>query len=145
MQSDINKHITAWVEKLSVRHAELGKFPVCPFAKSAKYEIIEVLENTIDPPQHEFELVIFVLDDKYTNAELVEIAKENNITYPYLVFLPDSKNSYSEINGIQTNNGKYNLLMCQSRASLQIARDKLATTPYYSFWSKEFLEEILTL
>lgn len=33
----------------------------------------------------------------------------------HLVFLPDSKDRHSDINGIQTSNDKYNLLLCQNR------------------------------
>ena len=44
---------------------------------------------------------------------------------------------------MQTNNGKYNLVLCQPRKDLTEARKKLAKTEYYDYWDKNYLEEVL--
>jgi len=76
--------------------------------------------------------------------ELRAIAAEYNKQFPDLVFLPDHKDRYTEINGVQTNNGKHNIILCQWRDNLEQARAKLKNTKYYTFWTEYYLQEILT-
>jgi transcription elongation factor Elf1 len=47
------------------------------------------------------------------------------------------------ISGVKTNNEKFNLILCQSKKKLSAIRKKLAKTDYYSFWTEEYLEQIL--
>ena len=140
---DIKQHIENWVECLSVKHIVLGGFSVCPFAKNAEYEIIETDGSNIDPPPWAFDLIIYVLPDMWSQEELFELADVYNKMYPDLIFLPDYKDRHTEIKGVQTNNGKYNLLLCQWRDELNLAREKLAKTDYYSYWDENYLKEIL--
>lgn len=140
---DIKQHIRNWVESLSVKHIILGGFSVCPFAKNAEYEIIETDGSNIDPPPWAFDLIIYVLPDVWSQEELFELADVYNEMYSDLIFLPDYKDRYTEIKGVQTNNGKYNLLLCQWRDELNLAREKLAKTDYYSYWDENYLKEIL--
>ena len=84
-----------------------------------------------------------MLDDTWSIDTLNQLAHEYNQLYKDIIFLPDHKDRYTEINGVQTNNGKHNLLLCQWRDNLNKAREKLAGTNYYSFWNEEYLQEIL--
>jgi hypothetical protein len=122
----------------------LGGHSVCPFSKNTEYEIITTTGSDIDPPPWDFELIIYILPLHYTSTEVIEIAKEYNSIFTDLVFLPDPKDRYTELNGVQTNNGKHNLLLCQWRDNLENARLKLLNTAYYSFWSRDYLNEILS-
>lgn len=140
---DIKKHISNWIEQLSVKHVVLGNFSVCPFARSAEYEIIETDGSDIAPPPRVFDLIIYVLPDKWTQEELFELSEVYNTMHPKLVFLPDHKDRYTAIKDVQTNNGRYNLILCQWRDELNSAREKLAKTDYYSFWDNDYLKEIL--
>jgi hypothetical protein len=83
------------------------------------------------------------LPSNYTQDELAELANEYNKMYPMMIFLPDHKDKDTFINGVQTNNGKYNLLLCQWRDKLETARTKLKKTTYYTYWSEDYLKEIL--
>lgn len=141
---DIKKDITDWIDRLTTRQILLGGFSVCPYAKNAEYGIVETDGTNIDPPPWDFELLIYVLPPEWTQDELVQLAKEYSKIYASLVFLPDHKDRYTEINGVQTNNGKHNLLLCQWRDNLEGARKKLSETNYYSFWNQKYLEEILS-
>ena len=132
-----------WIERISINHESLNGFSVCPFAKGAEYEVIETDGSDVNPPPWDFELIIYKLPDNYTEYEIIELAKEYNNMYTSMIFLPDPKNRYTEINGIQTNNGKYNLILCQWRDKLIKAREKLSNTTYYSGWNDEYLQEIL--
>jgi hypothetical protein len=140
---EIETHISAWIDKLSTTYIELNGFSICPFAKKSKYKIIKLMDEEINPILDSLDLIIYVLEYDYTFEQLTSIAKEYNTLYPHLVFLPDGKDRHTNINGIPTNNGKYNLLLCQDRSELQIARNKLAKTAYYTLWDKSYLKEIL--
>ncbi len=139
----IQQNIKEWINHLSAKQIAIGGFSLCPFAKNSAYEIVQTDGSDIDPPPWDFELIIYVLPDEYTATELIAIANEYNKLIPELIFLPDHKDRYTEINGIQSNNGKYNLILCQWRDNLNTAREKLLKTDYYSFWNEDYLKEIL--
>lgn len=140
----VEQDIKNWVTHLATKQILLGGFSVCPFAKNATYEIVLTDGSDINPPPWDFELIIYNLPNDYSIEEITSIAVEYNKLYPDLIFLPDHKDRYTEINGVQSNNGQHNLILCQWRNNLNDAREKLAGTNYYSFWDKEYLEEILS-
>lgn len=135
--------IKEWIDRITLPNKELDGMPVCPYAKSSLYELIETDGSNISPPPWDFELIIYKLPDYYSIDELFAIATEYNNMYPEMVFLPDHRDKDTFINGVQTNNGKYNLILCQWRDNLETARTKLANTNYYSFWDSDYLKEIL--
>jgi hypothetical protein len=139
----MHNDIKDWVTRISTPTDLLGGLSVCPYAKGTEYELISTDGSDINPPPWDFELIVYVLPQDYSVSDLFEIASEYNKQYPELVFLPDHKDRYTEINGIQTNNGKYNILLCQWRDNLNKAREKLQTSKYYTYWTTEYLEEIL--
>ena len=47
------------------------------------------------------------------------------------------------IHGVQTNNGKYNLILAQPTQKLRKFRESLAKTEYYDLWDDDYLKEIL--
>lgn len=137
------QNILEWIDSVSTMRSELGGLAICPFAKRAKYKIIELSDEKINPDFSTVEVIIYILDSNYTFFEIDKIAKKYNNEFPSLVFLPDSKDRYSHINNVQTNNTKYNLMLCQERSKLQVGRDKLSKTSYYTYWDEKYLKEIL--
>jgi len=135
--------LSDWIDRISKPNAELGGMSVCPYARGAEYELVETDSSDINPPPWDFELIVYRLPDHYTVEELGDIAKEYNNIYTDMVFLPDHKDKDTYINGVQTNNGRYNLILCQWRDNLIKAREKLAKSNYYTFWAEEYLNEIL--
>lgn len=136
--------IEEWIKRITQPRTELGGMSVCPYAKGAEYTLIESDGSDIDPPPWDFELIIYKLPDDYSVDSVTAIADEYNKVYTDLVFLPDPKDKDTYINGVQTNNGKYNLILCQWRDNLNKAREKLANTSYYTHWSEDYLKEILS-
>jgi hypothetical protein len=136
--------IKDWIVQISTPTDKLDGLSVCPYAKGTEYELLETDGSNINPPPWDFELIIYVLPAEYTVDELRAIAAEYNKQFPDLVFLPDHKDRYTEINGVQTNNGKHNIILCQWRDNLEQARAKLKNTKYYTFWTEYYLQEILT-
>ncbi len=139
----MHEHIHSWIDNLSNPRSEIGGYSACPFAKSAKYQIIQVnTEADIIPPLESFELIIYIVPQILSEEELFEMVNNLKIKYPQYIFLPDHNQRSTFINGVQTNNGKFNLILCQWRKDLEDARNKLSKTKYYSFWDKEYLNEI---
>jgi hypothetical protein len=139
----MSNDITAWISRISEPREEIGGMPVCPFANRSEYEIIETDGGDVNPPPWDFELIIYKLPDHYTEYEIIELTKEYNTLHTDMIFLPDPKGCYTEINGVQTNNGIHNLILCQWRDNLEKARNKLRNTTYYSYWADKYLQEIL--
>lgn len=137
------EEIKEWVSRISKPTAALGGLSVCPFAKGAEYSVYKTDGSDISPPPWDFELIIYVLPEHYIEKEVIDIAAEYNKIYPDLVFLPDPKDRYTEINGVQTSNGIHNIILCQWRDNLNKARDKLKKTNYYTYWAEDYLKEIL--
>lgn len=136
--------INEWINRITQSRTELGNLSVCPYAKGAEYELVNTDGSDINPPPWDFELIIYVLPTYYSETEVMNIANEYNKIYPDMVFLPDPKDRYTEINGVQTNNGEHNLILCQWRDNLDKARTKLQKTTYYTYWAEEYLKEILS-
>ena len=136
--------IKDWINRITQPREELGGFSVCPYAKGAEYELIETDGSDIAPPPWDFELIIYKLPLHYSIDEVCAIAEEYNRLFPELVFLPDPKDKDTYINGVQTNNGEFNLILCQWRDNLNKAREKLSSTNYYTYWSEDYLKEILS-
>ena len=143
-KSIIEQHINNWVSHLSINRKELDNSQICPFAKNSKFKIIETTIEDIKIVDEDFELIIYKFSDLITEILLLNTCQILNKKYPNLIFLPDHKDRKTYINNIITNNGKYNLILCQSRIDLNIARLKLRKTNYYSFWDQHYLQEILT-
>lgn len=136
--------IEAWINRISKPTDLLGGFSVCPFAKGADYSVHKTDGSDINPPPWDFELMVYILPAHYTEDEVSAIANEYNKVYPDVVFLPDPKDRYTEINGVQTNNGEHNIILCQWRDNLERARTKLRATTYYTYWAEKYLNEILS-
>jgi hypothetical protein len=135
--------IKDWIDHISAPRPELGGMSVCPYAKTTEVELIETDGSNINPPPWDFELIVYKLPDSYTVAEVEQIAEEYNKLFPDIVFLADPKDRITEINHVKTNNGKYNLILCQWRDNLESARAKLKNTNYYTYWSPDYLDKIL--
>ena len=138
----VTKDIQNWIIDLSKPRKELGKFAVCHYAQFAKYQIEKRSISDLAPPEG-VEVAIFVLEDSHTLEDLVGRCRELNEAHPDYVFLDDHKDDPSFINGIQTNNGKYNLIICQDKKKLLTARENLHTTKYYSYWDEEMYNRIV--
>lgn len=140
----LNNNIQDWIARISQPTDKLGGLSVCPYAKGSDYKVVNTDGSDIFPPPWDFELYIYVLPDHYEQQMIIDIAAEYNKLYPDLIFLPDPKDRYTEINGVQTNNGTHNIILCQWRDNLDKARSKLKNTTYYTYWAEEYLNEILT-
>lgn len=138
IQSDIEK----WIEKVSQIRPDLGGFAVCPFAKQARYKIVEEkIDNLV--PENGYDVIIFVVDSSLTLEIIEKWCKIYNDRYSEWKFFEDCASYDTFIQGVQTNNGKYNLILAQPKEKLRKYREILSKTNYYDYWNNEYLQEIL--
>ena len=90
-----------------------------------------------------WEVVIYAVEDDHDADFLYAMVDDYNRVYKNYKFIPDHRIAKTFINGVQTNNGKYNLVLCQPRKDLTEARKKLGKTNYYDYWDEKYLQEVL--
>jgi hypothetical protein len=135
-------YIHEWIEQVSTPKDELGGFSVCPYASSSKTLIVETtIDDIVPEPGHD--VIIFIIEDFWRPNQVEKWVSLYNEKFPYYKFFEDLSTKDTLINGIKTNNQKFNLILCQSKKKLSSIRKKLAKTDYYTFWSNEYLQEIL--
>ena len=143
MTSSIYTDITRWIKKVSEVHEKLGNHSMCPFAKNARYHIIQASALDVDPVLIRKEVCIFIMPDKITKSRLQNFCKKISKKYPEYIFLPDHKKANTKMGGMATGNGKYNLVLAQKRKSLTRARQSLQkNTSYYDNLSKKYKKEL---
>jgi predicted MPP superfamily phosphohydrolase len=143
MNSQIENELKDWIYEVSRKNPKLADFSICPFAKNNSYKIVQQSIHDIRPLDEEFGVVIFVVEDDVDPDFVRQKCKELSETYSKYTFFDDCRDEPSFINGVQTNNGKYNLILYQDKAFLRKMREILAKTTYYDQWDLEYLKIIL--
>lgn len=134
--------IKGWIDSVSELRPDLGGFAICPFAKKSSYKIISCKSTDI-VPEFNYDVLIFVVEDHLSLNEILEWVDFYNQKYPNFKFFEDCASYDTFINGIPTNNGKYNLILAQLKAKLKKFREILAKTNYYDYWDNDYLKSIL--
>ena len=142
MNDKKSRYILHWIDQLSKIRPELGNFAICPYASKANFSIIDSKLSQI-VPKPDFDVVIYVVEDNISAQFLYDAVDDYNRNYPEYKFIPDHGKTKTYIQGMQTSNGLYNLVLCQSRKELTEARKKLARTDYYNYWDESYLKEVL--
>lgn len=137
------KDLENWIDSLKIFHPDLKGHSICPFASGSTYKIIKCSINDIKPLNENVSVIIFVVEDDldhdYGYKKIEELSKK----YLEYEFIDDFRDSDTFINGIQTNNTKYNLIICQNSEFLSKMRKILTKTDYYDLWDDKYLEEVL--
>ena len=136
------QYILNWIKEVSVIRPELKNFAVCPFAAKSKFKIIEcsIEELYVDS---DYDVLIFIVEDYLDLSSIQTWVKHYNSLYSEWKFFEDCGSYDTFINEIQTNNGKYNLILAQPYEKLRWYRQQLSKTGYYDLWDDEYLKEIL--
>ncbi len=135
------KVVETWIHKISQSRPELGGFAVCPFASKAYYKIIECSIDNLELIDG-YEVLIYIVNENRLE-EINKWVKHYNDLHKDWIFLEDCATYDTFINGVQTNNGSYNLILAQPKEKLLKAREVLKKTSYYSYWSNEYYKEIV--
>ena len=142
MKDEKSRYILHWISQLSKIRPELGNFAICPYASTANFDIIEEKLCQI-MPDPDYDVIIYIVEDNIDKNFLYDAVDDYNRNYPAYKFIADHGKTKTYIQGIQTSNGKYNLVLCQPRKELSEARKKLSKTDYYKYWDKSYLKEVL--
>jgi hypothetical protein len=115
---------------------------LCPFAAKSNFLIVEQKLDEI-VPSPDYDVVINIVEDYHDSDYLYNAVDEYNLKYEDYKFIADHGKTNTFINKIQSNNGKYNLVLVQPRKDLTEARINLAKTSYYDYWDENYLKEVL--
>jgi hypothetical protein len=134
--------ILDWIRKVSEIREDLNGFAICPFAARSIFKIVECPVEDIIPIDG-YQVIIYIVED-YLDLNAIQFWVEYyNSAYQKWKFFEDCGSYDTYIQGIQTNNGKYNLILAQPKDKLRKFRENLAKTSYYDMWDDEYLQEIL--
>lgn len=135
-------YIREWAAEVAKQREELGGFSVCPYASNSKTKVVECAIDDI-VPEPGYDVIVFIVDDFWNLIQVKKWVDVYNEKFPYYTFFEDCASQPTFINGIQTNNKKFNLILCQSKIKLSKIRKKLAKTDYYTYWNEDYLKQIL--
>lgn len=135
------KAVEEWIQRVSQFRSELGGFSVCPYASKASYKIVECDIDKLELISG-YDILIYIVNES-SLEEINKWVKYYNEKYSDWIFLEDCATYDTFINGVQTNNGSLNLILAQPKKDLLKAREALKKTSYYSYWSKEYYNEIV--
>lgn len=135
-------YIHEWIREVSEQRPELGGLSVCPYASSSKTLIVETpIDDIVPEPGHD--VIVFIVEDFWQEHQVKRWVDFYNDKFNYYSFFEDLSSKPTFINGVQTNNQKFNLILCQSKKKLSKIRKKLAESKYYTYWKEDYLKEIL--
>ena len=149
----MEKDLKEWIDRLSTFHSELDGFNICPFARKAQendgiligyigYESIDYISRFIESSS-DYEIILFYnLEKNLTDSDLIDIITSLQKNYPSLIFLKDHPDNPGMINGVETGNKKYPIILAQPKDGLIKARNKLKKSKYYDKWTDEYKNEI---
>ena len=122
----------------------LNNRPICPFAKTLP-NIIKTnrLEEDIFKLCTSTLTIVCEINGNSTPNDLELLCDKLHSLHNNYYFLPDHPDKKTYIQGIETGNGHYPLILVQTKSELDAARSKLSKTDYYSYWDQDYLEEIL--
>lgn len=151
----INK-LKEWFDHLTIPRPELSSMPICPFAKGAvANQQYTVEETNLDDIAFQisnanvqvYKVCIFYLPN-YEDYEVE--ALETNTRILNRTFMPgnkvvldsDPRNPFV-INGVTTTFPDCYIWIVQDLADLTSKSNSLKFTDYYSYWTKEQLDEVV--
>jgi len=146
--------IKDYIEYISLKRKELGGHAICPFAKSFlnKVEIIEsanFMRDAFECMQNKNHPMLYLIYgdpnqfDKNWLEEFCNDHQEFSKTKG-LWLIWDHPDQINKINGIETNNKEYAILLIQGLDELNNYSKQLEKTNYYSFWNQEYYNKIVS-
>lgn len=158
---ELQKDVENWVyDFVSVYNEQLEAIP-CPFAKHAMVnnriiwkvattlsELENICNNYTDQDLWEMKeiLIVGINPEHISFAELEEETDRLNrevLIDAGLIALEDHPNKPEMVSGVTMNQGKWALVLIQSKEKLTKASQILEKQGYYSKWTKEQLDEVV--
>ena len=145
--------IKDYIDYISLKRKELGGHAICPFAKNFldKVQIIEstnLMDDAINCMQNEKHPMVYIIygnpkkfDKKWLEEFCNDYQQFARIKDLWLIW--DHPDQINKINGIETNNKEYAILLIQGLSELNKYSQRLHKTNYYSFWDKDYYTNIV--
>jgi hypothetical protein len=147
----LNQWLVDFVEK---PNPLLSNWPPCPYARQARLanKIHVVFDSPLEIAQYvsvldTHDVVVLCFDHNKFSASQIELfAKHINsiLIWQDCVVLEDHPDAAELINGVLMNFGECGLMVLQRLSKLNIAADQLREKGYYTTWSKENMDEVVT-
>lgn len=150
-------NISKWFDHIQSPKRELGNKPICPFAKAAiqqkQYTITECTLQTIhdqidqcDVQQYAVHIFYLPTYTQHTIQSLQDITYKFNDHFKQQdkVVLENDPRVPFTIQGVTTTFSDYYLWIVQSLSDLTIRSNLLKSTDYYSYWTKQQIDEVVT-
>ena len=144
MLDPVEYNLSQWLMRIRQPRNRLNNRPICPFAKTLP-NIIKTnrLEEDIFKLCTSTLTIVCEINGNSTPNDLELLCDKLHSLHNNYYFLPDHPDKKTYIQGIETGNGHYPLILVQTKSELDAARSKLSKTDYYSYWDQDYLEEIL--
>lgn len=139
--SEKETYIWEWISQVSEKRIELGGHLLrldCP------EDIVSIQEVPIDEicPEPGNDVVIFIVENFWRPHQIERWTEFCNEKYNYYKFFTDCAEKNIIIDGVNTKNSKYNLILCQSKQKLAKTRKNIKNLNYYSHWEESYLKKI---
>lgn len=146
--------IQDYINHITKKRDEIGGHAICPYANAflKKTNFIESNNFRSDASKifrssdHPMLSVIYGDPKKYNKKWLCDFCEEYQYfaTSKNLWLIWDHPDQINKINGVQTNNNEYAILLIQKLDETKKFSKKLEQkTDYYSYWSAGYFEEIV--
>ena len=144
MFDPVEYNLSQWLMRIRQPRNRLNNRPICPFAKTLP-NIIKTnrLEEDIFKLCTSTLTIVCEIDGDSTPSDLELLCDKLHSLHNNYYFLPDHPDKKTYIQGIETGNGHYPLILVQTKSELDAARSKLSKTDYYSYWDQDYLKETL--
>lgn len=146
-----------WFAHIQTPKQQLGGMPICPFAKatiaSKQFTIQQCSLQDIDEKVSQCDIIkhkvcIFYLPtyEQYTVEQLEQKTKQlTNVHYSDdKVVLDNDPRSPFIVNGVTTTFEQCYLWIVQSLSDLTQKSNMLKDTQYYSYWTKDQIDQVVT-
>lgn len=153
----MKESLVRWILDIMTSRQELSGLPICPYARQAyitdAYDVKQTSYETVhtdiaasDLGKYQVVLLYYPDYNRHTTGALIEKTKNLNKLYNKqdIVVLDNDPRDPLILNGVQTTFADCYLWVLQSLADLNEKATQLQKTNYYSYWSREQLDEVVT-
>jgi hypothetical protein len=139
--SEKETYIWEWISQVSEKRVEFGGYSL---SSNSSEDVVSIQEVNIDDiyPEPGNDVVIFIVENFWRPYQIHKWVEFYNEKYSYYKFFADCAEKNIMINGVKTNNSKYNLILYQSKQKLSKTRKNLQNLNYYPHWEENYLKEI---
>lgn len=147
---DILDHISNWIQYV-IETKTSNNWPICPYARKAlvrqRLQVYyydstktEAITESFRNDPEDFKVWVLIVN----TGNFIQETSILNQKYNDIVWLYDTADMSGNIDGVNTGNKKYNLILMQNRKELNDMSGNLKQLGYYSNWATEYYDQIVS-